>query len=143
MKLIALQDLMRCPKAWHTLIPLGTLRGGELIIEDSLADSLKNCPETVPVQNWDVKFAPSQSQIAAKHQEPLPQEQWPLWIKTAALEKNDSDKGVGDTLARCIGAIGGNLYKAWYEKITGQKCGCSERQELLNLKYPFALTSSH
>lgn len=128
---------MRCPKAWHTLIPLGTLRGGELIIEDSLAETLKDCQETIPVQNWDSKFKPSPLQIS-QPQKPTPKEEWPTWVKLAALEKNDSDKGVGDTIARCIGAIGGNLYKAWYEKVTGQKCGCAERQEALNLKYPYA-----
>ena len=54
MKLILLSDLMRCPTAWHELIPLGSLRGGELVIEDALLVQLKNCPD-VPTQDWSFK----------------------------------------------------------------------------------------
>jgi hypothetical protein len=52
MKAVLISDLMRCPQLWHELIPLGTLRGGELILDDALATRLNDCPETVPTQDW-------------------------------------------------------------------------------------------
>jgi len=36
MKLILLSDLAAFPAEWHRLIPLGTLRGGELVLDDSI-----------------------------------------------------------------------------------------------------------
>ena len=47
------------------------------------------------------------------------------------------DKGIGDVVARLVGPIGGDAYKVWFEKLTGKKCGCAERQESLNLNFPF------
>ena len=65
MKLILLSDLMRCPAAWHELIPLGTLRGAELVIDDALAARLKDCPD-VPMQNWMGNPPPSPQQVTGE-----------------------------------------------------------------------------
>ena len=67
----------------------------------------------------------------------IPQSDWPIWVKTVALAKTADDRGVGDTIARTIGPVGGDLFKAWFKKLTGKDCGCSERQELLNSKYTY------
>ena len=68
---------------------------------------------------------------------PIPKNDWPIWAKTLALAKLAEDKGIGDTIARTIGPVGGNAFKVWFKKLTGKDCGCSERQELLNSKYAY------
>lgn len=138
MKILLLSDLMRCPKAWHTLIPLGTLRGGELIIEDAAAEMLKDCPETVPMQEWNVSI--KQSPLPAAKIELILPEAWPMWAQPMKLLAKDGDKGLGDIVARVVGTIGGEAYKAWYLKTFGKSCGCTERQESLNQKYPLPLS---
>lgn len=70
---------------------------------------------------------------------PLPPEQWPLLIKTAAFFKSSKDKGVGDTVARTIGPVGGDAFKAW-AKAVGFECGCADRQAALNRTYPYPPT---
>jgi hypothetical protein len=57
MKAVLLSDLMSCPQLWHELIQLGTLRGGELVLDDVLAERLKSCPN-VPIQGWPFKPPP-------------------------------------------------------------------------------------
>ena len=133
-KKILLSDLMRCPKTWHTLIPLGELRGGELIIEDSLVETLKDCPEPIPIQEWNTSI--KQSPLPAHKPEPILPEAWPIWAQPMKLLAKDGDKGLGDIIARVVGTIGGDAYKAWHLKTFGHPCGCSERQESLNQKYP-------
>ncbi len=54
-------------------------------------------------------------------------------MKLLAIE---GERGLGDVAARLIGPIGGDLYKKWFKKMTGEHCGCSERQEDLNMIYP-------
>jgi hypothetical protein len=66
---------------------------------------------------------------------------WPVWAQPFKLAAKPEDKGLGDIITRMVGPVGGNAYKAWHLKAFGRPCGCAERQESLNLKYP--LTSSH
>lgn len=49
------------------------------------------------------------------------------------------DRGLGDIIAREIGPVGGDAYKKWYKTIFGVPCGCTERQEDLNLSYPLKI----
>lgn len=48
------------------------------------------------------------------------------------------DRGVGDTIARVIGPMGGDAFKRWYKRITGEDCGCGDRQAWLNQRYPYS-----
>jgi len=72
----------------------------------------------------------------------------PLWAMTAfgmvarglIIVRSEQDKGVGDTLARLVGPIGGEAYKAWFKKTFGKSCGCSEDQAYLNEKFPYDKT---
>ncbi len=132
MKTILLTDLMNCPAMWHELIPLGMLRGGELIIEDSLAERLSACPKKIPAAEWSQKLPPPPS----KPIDLIPRDQWPQWAELLAKVARPGEKGIGDVIASTIGPIGGDIFKKWYEKITGHPCGCSERQESLNQLYP-------
>ena len=61
---------------------------------------------------------------------------WPMWALIAVLVKVDGDAGVGDTIARVIGPIGGDAYRAWRASL-GRPCRCKERQEQLNKRYPY------
>jgi hypothetical protein len=40
-------------------------------------------------------------------------------------------------VARLVNARGGALFKAYYKRITGTSCGCSDRQARLNVLYPY------
>jgi hypothetical protein len=63
--------------------------------------------------------------------------EWPRRIRLIAKFKRDGERGVGDTLARRLGAVGGEVWKKWYEHLTGTDCGCGERQARLNARYPY------
>lgn len=76
--------------------------------------------------------------LRQKYRDPQPRANWPRWAKAIAWLKADADAGVGDTIARVIGPVGGAAFKAWFKKLTGHSCGCVERQEELNRQYPYA-----
>ena len=62
---------------------------------------------------------------------------WPLWAKVLAKLSNEKDTGLGDTIARTIGPIGGDAYKKWFLVIFGENCGCDKRQEEWNAIYKY------
>ena len=62
--------------------------------------------------------------------------EWPKILLPLKLLARPGDKGLGDIIARTIGPIGGDAYKAWFQKTFGRSCGCTERQDQLNQKYP-------
>ena len=64
---------------------------------------------------------------------------WPLWAKAMRLLSRPADKGLGDTVARIVGPIGGDAFKAWHLATFGVPCGCAGRQEALNAQYPYPL----
>jgi len=66
-----------------------------------------------------------------------PVRRWPTWALVVAKLAQPKDLGVGDTLARVIGPIGGDKYKAWHLETFGKPCGCAERQEHLNQLFPY------
>lgn len=61
---------------------------------------------------------------------------WPWILVPLKLLAQPEDRGLGDIVARTIGPIGGDAYKAWYLTIFGKSCGCDERQESLNTIFP-------
>jgi len=68
---------------------------------------------------------------------PVSRDEWPLWAKTIARLAASEDRGVGDTIARTIGPVGGDAFKEWYAALTGHPCGCDVRQERLNTLYAY------
>lgn len=62
--------------------------------------------------------------------------QWPLWAVTIALLKADTDAGVGDTVERIIGPIGGQAFKLWAAKL-GVDCGCGARKADWNDRFQY------
>jgi hypothetical protein len=66
-----------------------------------------------------------------------PAQRWPAWAMLVAKLSAPQDLGVGDTIARTIGPVGGSAYKNWYLTTFGKTCGCTERQEQLNAKFPY------
>ena len=79
-------------------------------------------------------MAPSPSSPPAKAVAP---KEWPLVARVIAARAATGEIGLGDTLARLLGAAGGKLFKRWYQKITGAPCGCKNRQERLNALFPY------
>ena len=62
--------------------------------------------------------------------------EWPFILRPLKLLAIPSDKGLGDIVERVIGPIGGDAYKAWYEKAFGKPCKCTKRQDGLNERFP-------
>lgn len=65
-----------------------------------------------------------------------PPEPWPLYLQPFKLLAQEGDKGLGDIVEHVIGPAGGGAYKSWYEKTFGVGCGCNQRQDRLNQRYP-------
>lgn len=68
---------------------------------------------------------------------PLPRDQWPLTARIVAKLATAEDQGVGDTIARVIDPLGGEIYKRWHRRITGRDCGCNDARARLNALYPY------
>jgi hypothetical protein len=67
---------------------------------------------------------------------PRPPAPWPAWVNAVAQFRKPPDKGVGDTIARYFG-VAGDAFKTWFKITFGRSCGCVERQETLNFRYPY------
>lgn len=74
--------------------------------------------------------------VAPDRSPAVPRDSWPIWAKAMAMIATKEDKGLGDVIARTIGPVGGDAFKAWFEKTLKRPCGCAERQESLNAQYP-------
>lgn len=46
-------------------------------------------------------------------------------------------KGFGDTVHKAAKLIGADKVAKTYEKVTGKPCGCQERRDSLNRKFPY------
>lgn len=60
---------------------------------------------------------------------------WGVFSPLKLLLK-EGDRGLGDVVERTIGPVGGDAFKKWYKKLTGESCNCKERQEDWNYMYP-------
>lgn len=105
--------------------------GGLQNIHASPPPNLFACPIGVP---WDATGDALPLQPAPV---PAPELAWPLWARLVRKLAAPGDVGVGDTIARAIGPLGGDAWKAWYRRATGHSCGCEERQEVLNQLYSY------
>ena len=63
-------------------------------------------------------------------------EPWPPILLPLKMFRKPGDRGAGDIIARVIGPIGGDAFKTWYRRLFGQDCGCGNRQEALNQRWP-------
>lgn len=69
-------------------------------------------------------------------------EKWPrnpfgMFARGFKLLRTPADTGIGDTIARLVGPIGGDAYKQWFKDTFGKSCGCTERQQDLNERFPY------
>ncbi len=62
---------------------------------------------------------------------------WPLIFRLLAKQRYYTDKGIGDTIERIVGPVGGDAFKKLYKSIMKQDCGCNYRRDLLNKEYPY------
>ncbi len=72
----------------------------------------------------------------------ISRDQWPLWAKALAIIAKPEDKGIGDVVARTIGAENSEAFKKWYKATTGKNCGCNGRQRRWNIEYPLNLKAT-
>jgi hypothetical protein len=68
----------------------------------------------------------------------------PLNEAYIAYKKNPTgiileSRGLGDTIYKITHATGLNKLAEMYTKVTGQPCGCSNRQEALNKLVPYGI----
>lgn len=61
---------------------------------------------------------------------------WPAILLPLKLLTKPGDRGLGDIVARTIGPFGGDAFKAWHLRIFGKPCGCANRQEDWNRRWP-------
>jgi hypothetical protein len=132
MRQITLQDLAQFPEAWRKLCPTLDITKppvGHVIISDNLVAQFFPDGKVPPMA---IIYGNQPRAMVT----PIARSEWPLWAKALLLVAKPEDKGLGDIIARIVGPIGGDAYKAWFQKIFNRTCGCSERQETLNSKYP-------
>ncbi len=82
--------------------------------------------------------APRQGVLFPKsaRSKPVPFDQWPIWAKALKHLATPNDKGIGDVIARTIGAENSEAFKKWFKATTGKDCGCTGRQRRWNIEYP-------
>ncbi len=68
--------------------------------------------------------------------QPIPRKDWPIWAKALVMLSKPEDKGIGDVVARTIGAENSQAFKKWFKATTGKDCGCTGRQGRWNIEYP-------
>ncbi len=90
--------------------------------------------ETV-YRTFQMKYAPPTSP-SPKPIHPIPRKDWPLWAKGLAMMSKPEDKGIGDVVARTVGAENSEAFKKWFKATTGKDCGCTGRQRRWNMEYP-------
>ncbi len=66
----------------------------------------------------------------------IPRKEWPLWAKALVMIAKPEDKGIGDVVARTVGAENSEAFKKWFKATTGKDCGCTGRQRRWNIEYP-------
>ncbi len=68
---------------------------------------------------------------------PKPAAQWEPWAVKVSSWRTSADLGIGDTIHRKLGALG-TAFKVVLTAI-GVPCGCDERREQYNEKYPYSV----
>ncbi len=105
---------------YNELVSRGRIEMAEiLLLDDSVYAELQR------------KFAPKPTPI-----QPIPRKEWPMWAKALAMIAKPEDKGIGDVVARTIGAENSEAFKKWFKATTGKDCGCTGRERRWNIEYP-------
>lgn len=65
------------------------------------------------------------------------QEPEPRLIRAVSRLRRSGDRGVGDTVHRLLGPLGGRVIERWHERVLGRSCGCQDRRERLNAIFPY------
>lgn len=73
---------------------------------------------------------------------PLLYYEWPRIAKWISKAGKRSDIGLGDTVERIAGAVGGELYKKYYKKLMKEDCGCEGRKAILNTRFPYTVSKT-
>lgn len=60
----------------------------------------------------------------------------PTWVAAIKRLRKDADTGIGDTVQRIAARFGGELFKRFAARV-GMPCGCTERQEEWNQRWPY------
>ncbi len=129
MKKILLSDLRdisgKRPAGYYDeLVSAGRIETAEILVLDSKVYA-----------DFVSKYAPATRPVSILPQ-PIPRKDWPLWTKALAILAKPEDKGIGDVVARTIGAENSEAFKKWFKATTGKDCGCTGRQKRYNLQYP-------
>jgi len=135
------QRCIDTPGTWQEVMKHGSITPDHLWIEidAKTLENIFNGSMVYKVSNksFDTIIPEAVAPIVVGDNRPIPFEDWPAWAKGLKLISTKEDKGIGDTIARTIGPLGGDAFKTWFPKITGKSCGCNERQETLNKRYPY------
>ena len=78
---------------------------------------------------------PQTARPAAPAQDRRDRSKWPFLARVVSSWAEEEDTGVGDIIARKLGA-GGGAFKRFYKALTGHECGCGNRQARLNEIFP-------
>ena len=91
---------------------------------------------SVPCYEGREPFRNSWTDPVSFTQRGLKSPNWPLLLQPFKLLAKEGDRGLGDIVHRVIGESTSEKYKQWHLKIFGKPCGCSERQNTLNIEFP-------
>lgn len=64
-----------------------------------------------------------------------PPGEWPMLVRPLKPLAQPGDKGLGDIVERQLG-VAGETFKQTYAAVIGKPCGCTNRRDWLNQKYP-------
>ena len=124
--LISLRNVIshRPPGYFDDIMRCGTVQGNTLTLQPD--DYIQLCR----------KYGSTPFIYEHSTSQQIPSKQWPTWAKALKLIARPEDKGIGDVVARTIGAENSEAFKAFYHRVTGRLCNCKGRQERWNRLYP-------
>lgn len=120
----------KCPNIWHDILRAGKQIGSSVDVPDTEAQRI------LAACNEPLATVPKKALI-----QPLPFDQWPLAFQKLASLAQPGDIGLGDIVERQIRALGGDYFKKLWKRATGKDCGCDQRKQYLNDRYPLPASS--
>lgn len=69
--------------------------------------------------------------------QPIPEKDWPVWVKGVAKLRQEGEIGVGDTVHRLLTTLGvAWFWQQFMVKMLGN-CNCEARRVALNARHPY------